>query len=612
MTSLRRIETLQSKHAVVHIVKDATGTTPGGDSVLQGLLTSSVYLNHTSRSVIIGPCLATDDSADQRLGPYGEVVYSSLDGLTPEPFARAFGSVERKFGVAIVYGRRTFNNHCSVPSRIETILIDVSKAVLEPINAFKAWLYDDFGIASIRYENDPVYDLSARFAPAAVASLRAMGVATPEHPALLVAHGHLAIPAALAGIMDPLGSFKTVYYADDVPAVRDIVESHPGHDTMFLNALKWSRSYDYYLDEVFGSHNDAFENALTRAGSFCDNIVAPSDRVVRELRFLGHCFDERPLGVAYHGLPSQSISLAQKRSAKAKLQQYAANLLDYRPDYVFTHVSRMSTSKAFWRDLTVLHHLEDNFRRRGTTGVLFVLSTDAPPRPPDAVRYMEENWGWPLEHKIDPLDLTAAEQLFYQSVHCFNTNHIRVKVVLVNQFGWDAGACGLRMPHDMVRSDLAYGTDAEFGQSMYDPFGVAHVEPLPFGALCVIGSACGCNDFIRTRTGAALPPNIIIADYGDLDKHPHTNDRDAQQSRTLRNILAIDQAQRDIVEHRVARQIADILIERLPRDDRQSQKLLASGHALAEQMNWDNACRDYLLPALDRAFRHHRVARSIA
>ena len=33
--------------------------------------------------------------------------------------------------------------------------------------------------------------------------------------------------------------------------------------------------------------------------------------------------------------------------------------------------------------------------------------------------------------------------------------------------------------------DIRMGSDAEFGQSIYEPFGIAQVEPISFGGICV-------------------------------------------------------------------------------------------------------------------------------
>ena len=61
--------------------------------------------------------------------------------------------------------------------------------------------------------------------------------------------------------------------------------------------------------------------------------------------------------------------------------------------------------------------------------------------------------------------------------------------------------------------DIRKGSDAEFGQSIYEPFGIAQVEPLSFGAICVVSNVCGCCGFIRRATDDREVPNVVIADY---------------------------------------------------------------------------------------------------
>ena len=39
------------------------------------------------------------------------------------------------------------------------------------------------------------------------------------------------------------------------------------------------------------------------------------------------------------------------------------------------------------------------------------------------------------------------------------------------------------MPADMEFLDIRRGSDLEFGQSIYEPFGIAQVEPLTYGAI---------------------------------------------------------------------------------------------------------------------------------
>ncbi len=65
-------------------------------------------------------------------------------------------------------------------------------------------------------------------------------------------------------------------------------------------------------------------------------------------------------------------------------------------------------------------------------------------------------------------------------------------------------------------NDLRVGSDLEFGQSIYEPFGIAQVEPLSAGALCVVSSVCGCVGFVRRAAGGLVFPNLIVGDYAGL------------------------------------------------------------------------------------------------
>ena len=83
----------------------------------------------------------------------------------------------------------------------------------------------------------------------------------------------------------------------------------------------------------------------------CDRIFAVGDPVVDELRFLGGVFWDKPIDLVYNGVPAAPISLGQQKLASRELMlQYAENLFGFRPDYIFTHVTRMVPSKALWRE----------------------------------------------------------------------------------------------------------------------------------------------------------------------------------------------------------------------------------------------------------------------
>ena len=72
---------------VVHVTHEAIQKIGGIGAVLEGLLTSRVYLDKVPRNVLIGPFWPQDVKGEQRLGPQGEVLYSSLDSLYRSPLA---------------------------------------------------------------------------------------------------------------------------------------------------------------------------------------------------------------------------------------------------------------------------------------------------------------------------------------------------------------------------------------------------------------------------------------------------------------------------------------------------------------------------------------------
>jgi glycogen synthase len=148
------------------------------------------------------------------------------------------------------------------------------------------------------------------------------------------------------------------------------------------------------------------------------------------------------------------------------------------------------------------------------------------------------------------------------------------------------------MPEDMSFADIRQGSDLEFGQSIYEPFGIAQVEPLSFGALCVVSSICGCVGFLE-RIGGLGKRNVIVADYTAAGSHV----TDIETS------LSIDQACRDEIEQLQARAVAAEIFDRLPRNAVQAQEVLAQGHQLSQDMSWETIARHYLLPGLQRAWQ---------
>jgi hypothetical protein len=584
---------------VVHATHEAGVKVGGIGAVLDGLLGTQAYNEHVTRTILVGPMDTGDKEQMERFtAPRNriELRYSSHHGVNEvnARLATRLRTVEQQHRARILYGTRAFGD-----THHEVILVDARQPNVERLNAYKASLYGHFGIQSDRYESQPEYNLYINAAEPGYQALQAIAGKTSG---TVIAHEFMGMPLCYSAMMHAPDRYRTVFYGHEVATVRLIVEQHPGHDTMFYNVLAQAHQANRYLESIFGDQSHFFKHALIRpAARHCHNIFAVGDWVLQEMRFLGLDWSSANIDLVYNGVPSHEITLGQKAASRARLQQYCANLLGYFPDYVFTHVTRFVPSKGLWRDIRVMEHLAPLLAARGKSAVLFVLSTIIPVgRPPEAVFEMEARYGWPVYHREKPVrvdrqavpDLADHEIPFYRATEQYNCTAPAAKIVFVNQFGWSQDLCGTRMPPDMSFMDIRIGSDLEFGQSIYEPFGIAQVEPLSFGALCVISSICGCVGFLR-RVGGLAGINTIVADYTQA----------GSLGQSIETALTIDQARRDQIEAQQAAEVARQIAERLPQEDTLAQEILRQGYRLSQQMSWEVVARDYLLPGLMRVQR---------
>ena len=593
------VESLQFD-LIVHATHEAGIKLGGIGAVLEGLLGTQTYNLHIARTILIGP-MDTDDTEqmDRLTAPRNhlEIRYSSEHGIhrIHSALTDRLRSIEQQHGVKLLYGARAFGD-----AQHEVILIDAQHAHTVRVDAFKASLYGHFGIQSDRYENQPEYSLYINSAEAQYQALRAV---SGETRGIIIAHEFMGMPLCYSAMMHARDQYRTVFYGHEVATVRPIIESHPGHDTMFYTTLIQARQSGLYLENVFGDQSHLFKHALIRpVPTHCDNIFAVGDWVIQEMRFLGSDWDTANIETVYNGVPTTKITLERKAVSGARLQRYCANLLGYTPDYVFTHVTRFVPSKGLWRDIRVMEQAAPLLAQRGETAVLFVLSSIIPVgRSPQAIFEMETRYGWPVRHRTSPVnvdgssvpDLVGHEIPFYYAIEQFNRDTSAAKIVLVNQFGWSRDRCGDRMPADMTFADIRHGSDLEFGQSVYEPFGIAQLEPLCTGALCVVSSICGCLGFLE-RVGGLNRPNVIVADYTDAG--PDVDNIEAA--------LSIDQPRRDRIENIQARAVARQIVDRLPLDESAARAFLEQGRRISQRMSWEVVARDYLLPGLERARKH--------
>lgn len=575
---------------IVHVTHEAVGKIGGIGAVLQGFFTCNSYLEAVSRSILVGPLFPAEESVSNRLGDNGEVLYSSIDGLINTAYHEAFRNIENFYNVGIVYGRRTFTDEqTGVKSSPEVLLVDITHMDKKIINDFKARLFEQFGIRSDMYEDLWEYEQYVRLAWPALAALKAIGAA--KNSTVIVSHEFMGMPTALAATTEPDCDFKTIFYAHEVATMRRIVEGHPGHDTMFYNAMKQACKNKLYVEDVFGEQDSFFKHALVDASKHCDAICAVGNQVVDELRFLAKEFEIADVDIVYNGIPAYQITLTDKLHSKEKLQRYCETLLGYQPDFIFTHVTRLVPSKGLWRDLRVLEHMEKEFRTQGKTGVLFVLSTEVSQRRSKDINKMESTYKWPVAHREGMPDLSGGEADFYATVQEFNARSRNIKIIFINQFGFSQNTCGQRMPKEMDFMDVRKGSDVEFGQSIYEPFGIAQLEPLSFGGICVVSNVCGCAGFVSDVAGAEGAKNVVIADYTRLNGH---------NSEKVEDLLKIDDSVRKQIEKTVSERVAMQICSRLAKSEAETEDMIKTGYALAKNMSWNEVVKNYLLPTLQK------------
>jgi glycosyltransferase involved in cell wall biosynthesis len=575
---------------LVHATHEAGVKVGGIGAVLDGLLASKAYNDAVERTILLGGYSGLDSVEQERLrAPRNRLTirYHTRDGImdVPESLALAFHTVQQQHGVSILYGTRKFGD-----AEHEVLLVDSGGARRDAADDLKAFLYAQYGIHSDRYESEPEFHQHIEGAVPQVHALGALLQSQVEQ-AYFIAHEWLGLPALFAAERHLPGQFKRIFYAHEVATVRALVEAHPGHDLRFYNAMRFAGYMGLSLEKVFGNQSHFFKHALLRAALYLDGVFAVGDLVKEELEFLEPALRNRRIDLVYNGVPSARLTVEEKARSKQLLRQYARALHGFEPAWVFSHVTRLIPSKGIWRDFRVMESLDQHLADRGETAILFLLSSVQPTgRRSEDVHRWEREYGWPVHHRADTGDLVAYEWDYYQMTERFNWSARASRVVFVNQFGWSRDRCGTRMPEEMEFMDLRHGADVEFGQSIYEPFGIAQVEPLSFGALCVLSNACGCVGFIRD-VGGSDAPNVIVGDYLYLPEWAGYND--------LSRIMNIGRSERDSIEALVAQQVAGQIIERLPRTAADLEARLERGYEIGARMSWDVVARDYLMPAIN-------------
>ena len=562
---------------LVHVTHEAVQQAGGIGTVLRGLITARSYQAHCQRTILLGPL--TDPDSAQPLGPDSEILYDASRSIRAANVADQLSAVEQEFGVRLVYGRRllTQDSHRASP---EVLLVDVSRPPLR-LNEFKRDLFLQFGLESHRYEQHWEYEQYMRLAEPGFAAVRSL---VEDAPFLLLAHEFMGLGTAFKALMSD-AACKTLFYAHEVATVRPLVEERPGRDIAFYNALRRARANGQYIDELFGPQDGYFKHALVSQAYRLDAVLAVGDWVEEELRFLGPEFAARPIDLVYNGVPAIELSAAEREAARQKVQASGSTLLGWTPDLVFTHVARLVESKGLWRDLLVLEHLDHHLWERGQRALFIALATETGRRGPEDVQRMAA-YGWPLVHREGGSDLSSGELKFDLLVRAFNARTRAVKALFVNQFGWDQQSCAF-LPANAEFADLRRGSDAEFGQSIYEPFGISQVECLGAGTISVVSDVCGCRGFVRQAAGEAGLGSFIEGAYTQLN----------EADRAGQPIGVRERAQAEALQ---SQEVASALARQLSAGESGRKRLLAEGYAAARKMSWERVAEDMLLPVLRR------------
>ncbi|MBL1217417.1 MAG: hypothetical protein D8M59_07960 [Planctomycetes bacterium] len=582
-------------HTIVHVTHEAVEKIGGIGTVLEGMITSPVYREAVGRTILIGPMGGHHfESPMRRLGSQVSVRYSSKDGIDTQMWGRRFRPLERAFQTPIAYGTRHYelDDGSGRVGEAEIVLFDLSNPNKMLLNEFKTRLWKEFEIDAARFETDWGFEEYCRLAEPAFYAAAAL-LDDEELPAVLISHEFMGMCTALKAVLDGKQFFRTVFHAHECSTARRITEHHPGHDTAFYNIMRQASEQGQFVTDVFGDQTSIMRHELISRAHHLDASLAVGDPTAEELHFLSPKMKASTVHLVYNGVPSLTVNHEVKATSRQRMDRWVERVTGRQAQYIMTHVTRPVISKGLWRDLKVASYLDPLLEGAGMTGLLIILTCGAPPRSYQTVQKMAREYGWPFNHRPGYPDLVGMEQDLYDVIKPFNAGHRAIQVVLVNQFGWTRQTLGDAADEEMTFGDLRIAADVEFGQSVYEPFGIAPLEPLAAGAICVPSSVCGCAysyEHAARQLGLTPEdlPNVLIADYTQLEG-----------DFTIPQLLDMTRDQRDVIEEHVAENVARTLFERLPRTDAQRTSLIETGQQISEAMGWDAVLRDSLLPIFD-------------
>lgn len=569
----------------VHITHEAMKKVGGIGAVLNGICPSKAYKSFFEKTVLYGPLFTTREEVQETV----DVLYSSMDGCDKGSYGEVFEDIRRKYNVDIVYGKRKLTDEFDgVKENIaDVILVGIGSMNKAEVGKFKFELWQKFGIQSELYSKDWDYEQYLRIAVPFLEILNKMYGADAEFYDF--SHEYMGVPSALAAVLQSAtntmarqGIHKTIFVAHEVSTARFLVESSPGHDIDFYNKLRKEKG-KRSLEQVFGSQKQSPRNELIKQAVNFDRILAVSDLIKEEYLFLVPDTPAQKIRTAYNGLSIQNISIDRKRQSHKLIEEYVDSLFGFKPDVVLTHVTRLVISKGLWRDITLLYYLDEIFQSKNLKGIYILFATFVVTgRPSSDIFKMEKEYGWPVEHRYGWPDLVGMEEEIYSYLQVFNQKSKAIKGLFINQFGFNREKCGMRVPEDARFIDLRIASDAEFGFSTYEPFGIAQLETIPFGGTAILSSSCGSVSLLdEVFKNAKLKPYYVL-DF-------------ISKGRGIKNLTIENRTE---IERELFKEHAKSIFEILPVTEEKRAKYLKNTLLYNPRLGWENIVKTYLLPNL--------------
>lgn len=573
----------------VHITHEAVQKIGGIGSVLSGLCSSDRYKTFFDKTLLYSPLFYNPGDIFTKLGKGGKVLYSNRDHYDEGGFESIFKPIIDKYNVNIVYGKRLLSNEFNSLKNIEVdiLLVDINGMNKNEIDIFKFKLWEKFGIESLKFESDWDYEQYLRIGIPYVEILKNLYGENNEF--YHFSHEFMGVISCLATLLKP--SFyksKTIYYAHEISPVRAVVEKIEGHDISFYCKMEEDKANKISLLQRYPDQNNNPRTVLLRKTIHFDLIFAVSDLVKEEYIYLNPEINKDKIKIVYNGIPIKYINDKEKEEAREILKKYCYNLFNFEPDFIFTHVARMVPSKAFFRDFTFLFNIDEHIKKIGGKGFFILLSSlIGTGRESNDIFNMERDYSWPLYHKEGWPDLVGTEIEINNFLEIFNAKSKSIKGVFLNQFGFSRRKCGFRLDEKAEFFHLRAGSDIELGFSIYEPFGIAQLETIPFGGYACLSTSCGSyyllNSVFSTQDNKnSISKNIPFVGFDFIEEGK------AFLKKNTLDPLSLNKDTRFEIENKLFNRVTGEIVNILPKSDSERTSLLYNFQNISNRIGWEN------------------------